>query len=264
MATSHINFYTFFFLLSGGAVYGLVLVSSDFHLSGSGSRHLQTLLWSTPTPSYVCCISVQQYVSFDRVVPCLKRRDKTISASEAFLARALARKKYKLENLPESKGSRREKLFRACLNMLLRNLFKDFPGFSSDTAVSLDTCHIDTSMPAVTETRGTQVQSLGQEDPLEWEMATHSSIPAWRIPWTEEPGGLHHGVAKNWTGLSNWAGVHTCSPVLKTLPCLSCSFRGVAKTLRRLSAGSFSLHPWALASTHRASVSEMLTLHVVT
>ena len=36
----------------------------------------------------------------------------------------------------------------------------------------------------------TQVQSLGQEDPLEKEMATHSSILAWRIPWTEEPGGL--------------------------------------------------------------------------
>ena len=35
-----------------------------------------------------------------------------------------------------------------------------------------------------------QVQSLGQEDPLEEEMATHSSILAWRIPWTEEPGGL--------------------------------------------------------------------------
>ena len=34
------------------------------------------------------------------------------------------------------------------------------------------------------------VQSLGQEDPLEKEMATHSSILAWRIPWTEEPGGL--------------------------------------------------------------------------
>ena len=34
-----------------------------------------------------------------------------------------------------------------------------------------------------------QVQSLGQEDPLEEEMATHSSILAWRIPWTEEPGG---------------------------------------------------------------------------
>ena len=36
----------------------------------------------------------------------------------------------------------------------------------------------------------TGVQSLGQEDPLEKEMATHSSIPAWKIPWTEEPSGL--------------------------------------------------------------------------
>ena len=40
------------------------------------------------------------------------------------------------------------------------------------------------------ETEETQVQSLGQEDPLEVEMATHSSILAWRIPWTEEPGWL--------------------------------------------------------------------------
>ena len=36
----------------------------------------------------------------------------------------------------------------------------------------------------------TQVLSLGQEDPLEKRMATHSSILAWEIPWTEEPGGL--------------------------------------------------------------------------
>ena len=35
-----------------------------------------------------------------------------------------------------------------------------------------------------------QVPSLGQEDPLEESMATHSSILTWRIPWTEEPGGL--------------------------------------------------------------------------
>ena len=35
-----------------------------------------------------------------------------------------------------------------------------------------------------------QVQSLGREDPLEEGMATHTSILAWRIPWTEEPGGL--------------------------------------------------------------------------
>ena len=37
----------------------------------------------------------------------------------------------------------------------------------------------------------TQVQALGWEDPLEKEMATHSSILAWTIPWTEEPGGLY-------------------------------------------------------------------------
>ena len=40
------------------------------------------------------------------------------------------------------------------------------------------------------ETQEMQVRSLGQEDPLEEGMATHSSILAWRIPWTEEPGGL--------------------------------------------------------------------------
>ena len=43
------------------------------------------------------------------------------------------------------------------------------------------------NLPAVHETH---VQSLGWEDPLEKEMATHSSIFAWRIPWTEEPSGL--------------------------------------------------------------------------
>ena len=43
------------------------------------------------------------------------------------------------------------------------------------------------NLPAIQET---QVQSLGQEDPLEEEMATYSSILAWRIPWTEKPGGL--------------------------------------------------------------------------
>ena len=43
------------------------------------------------------------------------------------------------------------------------------------------------NLPAIQET---QVQSLGWEDSLEKGMATHSSILAWRIPWTEEPGGL--------------------------------------------------------------------------
>ena len=43
------------------------------------------------------------------------------------------------------------------------------------------------NLPAVQET---QVQSLGREDPLERGIATHSSVLAWRIPWTEEPSGL--------------------------------------------------------------------------
>ena len=51
--------------------------------------------------------------------------------------------------------------------------------------------------PARQETR---VQSLGQEDPLENEMVTHSSILAWEILWTEEP---VHGVTKSWTQRNN-------------------------------------------------------------
>ena len=49
--------------------------------------------------------------------------------------------------------------------------------------------------PAVQETR---VRFLGQEDPLEKEMATHSSILAWRVPWTAEPGRIHtvHGIIR--------------------------------------------------------------------
>ena len=45
------------------------------------------------------------------------------------------------------------------------------------------------------ETQEMQVQSLGQDDPLEEEMAIHTSILAWGIPWTEEP----RGATKSWT-----------------------------------------------------------------
>ena len=51
------------------------------------------------------------------------------------------------------------------------------------------------NLPAVQET---WVQSLGWEDPLEKEMATHSNILAWRIPWTEEPGGLQSRGSQEW------------------------------------------------------------------
>ena len=57
------------------------------------------------------------------------------------------------------------------------------------------------NLPVIQET---QVQSLGQEDPLEKGMATHSSIFAWKIPWTEESGGLQSmGVAKSQIELSD-------------------------------------------------------------
>ena len=53
-------------------------------------------------------------------------------------------------------------------------------------------------LPPIQETR---VQSLGQEDPLEKEMATHSSNLAWKIPWMEA---TVHGVAKGWTQLNDF------------------------------------------------------------
>ena len=57
------------------------------------------------------------------------------------------------------------------------------------------------NLPAMQET---QVRSLGWEDPLEKGMATHSSVLAWRIPWTEEAAGLVHGVAESRIRPSNF------------------------------------------------------------
>ena len=54
------------------------------------------------------------------------------------------------------------------------------------------------------ETQEMWVQSLGGEDPVEEEMSTHSNILAWKILWTEEPGGLLHGAAKNRRRLSDF------------------------------------------------------------
>ena len=55
------------------------------------------------------------------------------------------------------------------------------------------------------EKQETWVQSLGWEDPLEEGMATCSSILVWKIPWTEEPGGLQSGAIKSQTQLSDSA-----------------------------------------------------------
>ena len=58
----------------------------------------------------------------------------------------------------------------------------EFRDFTSGSAVK--------NPPAVQETLETWVQSLGQEDSPEEEMAAHYNVLAWRIPWTDEPGGL--------------------------------------------------------------------------
>ena len=56
---------------------------------------------------------------------------------------------------------------------------------------------------AVQEIQEMWVRSLGQENSLEKGMASHSSILAWRIPWTEEPGGLHSMGSQSWMQLSD-------------------------------------------------------------
>ena len=58
---------------------------------------------------------------------------------------------------------------------------------SSSSSSSIQVAQMVKSLPAIQKTWD---QSLGQEDPLEMGIATHSSILAWRIPWTEEPDGL--------------------------------------------------------------------------
>jgi len=65
---------------------------------------------------------------------------------------------------------------------ILKSLYLTL-GFSGGSVVK--------NLPVMQESQETQVLSLGQEDPLKEEMATHSSIFAWRILWTEKPGGLH-------------------------------------------------------------------------
>ena len=72
-------------------------------------------------------------------------------------------------------------------------------------------------LPAVRETR---VLSLGWEDPLEKEVATHSSILAWRIPWREEPGRLQSTGLQSQTWLSYFTFTFLGGSVVKNLPAI--------------------------------------------
>jgi len=93
---------------------------------------------------------------------------------------------------------------------LIYNAVIDTVAFSSLVAQRLKL------LPAMQETL---VQSLGQEDPLEKEMTTHSSILAWRIPWREEPGRLLR-VAKSRTQLSNFISLHFTSLCILFVLCV--------------------------------------------
>ena len=92
------------------------------------------------------------------------------------------------------------------LKYILGSDYKDFPGGTSgkEPACQCRRCE-------------TRVQSLGQEGPLEEGMATHSSILVWRIPWTEEPGGLR-SIRSQTVIISRKTGIkHQFKPLLINL-----------------------------------------------
>ena len=99
--------------------------------------------------------------------------------------------------------------------------------------------------PAIQET---QVQSLGREDPLEKEMATHSSILAWRAPWTEKPGGLQSTGSQE----SDMTKPQTTTGILKDLflfsiynVCISCWFVFIIQLLL-INSGAASINEGAI------------------
>ena len=91
----------------------------------------------------------------------------------------------------------------------------------------------------------TRVRSLGREDPLEESTATHSSILAWRIPWTEDPGRLQsmgsHIVGHNWSDLSRMPTERGKPGVQTRILCPKTKYSTTLHT-------HFPLEPWALAT----------------
>ena len=85
------------------------------------------------------------------------------------------------------------------ISILPNYIYKDLKGHTDDLVASLVAQTIK-NLPATQET---QVQFLGWEDPLKGGMATHSTILAWRMPWTEEPGRLQSMGSQSQTKLSD-------------------------------------------------------------
>ena len=85
------------------------------------------------------------------------------------------------------------------------------------------------SLPAMKETC---VRYLYQEDPLEREMATHSSILAWRIPWTESLVGYSAWVTKSWTRLSDFTSLSLYLPQAMKMRIVGHSMQGCENHMR--------------------------------
>ena len=93
--------------------------------------------------------------------------------------------------------------------------------------------------PPAVEMEEMRVRSLGQDDPLEEEMATHSSILAWEIPWTEKPGGLQfmgsQRIGHNWATEHTHTHTHTHTP----LPTIHCELLGHKNPIKQDSTSFF-------------------------
>ena len=115
------------------------------------------------------------------------------------------------------------------------------------------------------EPKETQVQSLGLEDPLEKEMATHASILTWRISWTEEPGGLQFiGSQKSWTQLK-WLSTHALE-AQKLRICLQCRRPGFNPWVRKIfwrMATHSSILVWRIPRTEEPGGLQSVVLHPI-
>ena len=156
----------------------------SFHLT------ISSISFCSLSPEYRACPVEGSVVLFSQPAqPKLEAVDSEWSPSKCSV-------KYSLENLPGPSSSHSDeplcdpKLLSACTYWMLEIFLV------AQTVKNL---------PAVWET---QVGSLGQEDPLEKEMATHSSILAWKIPWTEEPSKLQsmgsQRVGHDWATSLHW------------------------------------------------------------
>ena len=91
----------------------------------------------------------------------------------------------------------------ACIPPSPNYMYNDLPPLSLEQSLRAVASWVAQTVNNLPATQETWVRSLGRKDPLEKGTATHSSIFAWRSPWTEEPGGLWSVDSQSRTGQSN-------------------------------------------------------------